>query len=302
MNVLVTGSTGFVGRHLIPHLVSAGYNTTALVRNSEKFFSLFPQSISDNVNVISINDKKWKDDIKKRNIDNVIHLASLLTSKNDSVTLDQLLDVNIFFSSHLLNALEGSPIKCFINTGSFTEYMNNDGRLSPSYLYAATKTSFRHILKYYSEINHFKYFHIIPYTIYGDEDTQPKLIDYIINSLTSTSPISMSPGEQILDFIHIDDVVKFYLLALRNNELVADDTEIFLGSGTGSSPKTVAKTVEELSGKKTKIKWGALPYRERDTLHCVAPITILQKLFNWKPSISLKEGIKMYMQQQGMIN
>ena len=61
--------------------------------------------------------------------------------------------------------------------------------INNAYLYSATKTAFKQLLKYYSDLNHYKYINIIPYTIYGEKDSQKKLIDYVKDSLESQEPI-----------------------------------------------------------------------------------------------------------------
>jgi nucleoside-diphosphate-sugar epimerase len=41
MKILITGATGFVGRHLIPQLLSEGHTVLELTRSLEKSLSLF---------------------------------------------------------------------------------------------------------------------------------------------------------------------------------------------------------------------------------------------------------------------
>jgi CDP-paratose synthetase len=107
----------------------------------------------------------------------------------------------------------------------------------------------------------------------------------------------MSPGEQVLDFIYIDDVVSFYKAVIDNIGKVEEDyTEIHLGTGTGTTPKQVARLVEKKTLRKTNISWGSLPYRKRDTMFSVAKGN-LPGFLNWKPSINIEQGINKYISQ-----
>ncbi len=166
-------------------------------------------------------------------------------------------------------------------------------------MYSATKTAFRSIISYYQSLIGFKTINVIPYTIYGGDDTQKKIIDYILQSAFETSAINMTPGEQVLDFIHIDDAVEFYMELINKIKYITEKyTELPLGSSTGTTPKQLAAIIEVILNKKTNITWGGLPYRERDTMYSVADLKPTFQVLNWKPKIKLVEGIEMYIKQK----
>jgi CDP-paratose synthetase len=292
MRVLLTGATGFVGQYLTRSLVDAGDEVTVLVRNEQKIH-LFNELIAS-IDVIFLSDPLWKTKVKEANPDIVIHLAAFLTSADDNEAIDKLIDSNLLFGTHLLDALSGTSIKLFINTGTFAEYSGKDLVLTPSYLYAATKTAFRSILEYYRKLNNFKVVNVIPYTIYGGTGSNKKLIDLIYESIQSPEPIDLSPGEQVLDFIHINDVVSFYCELVRKGDQLKEDIyEFHLGTGKGTTPKELAQIIEELTGKKTKIRWGGKPYRPRDTMYAVAPVNKPIENIEWSPGLTLHQGIKL---------
>ena len=113
----------------------------------------------------------------------------------------EIIDVNIKFSTELLDALKCCKSLKFINLGSFAQYKTNPGILEPAYLYTATKQAFYPILDYYAANAEWDYVHLIPYTIYGGINNQKKLIDYVRESLDAKEPVAMSPGYQVSDFI-----------------------------------------------------------------------------------------------------
>ena len=171
--------------------------------------------------------------------------------------------------------------------------------VSDAYLYTATKTAFRAFVDYYSHTGHgFRYLTAVPYSVYGGQMTVKRLFDYIKESQDATTPVDMTAGEQVLDFIHVDDVAAFFasvvaqpgkFLALPENGM-----EFHLGTGRGTSIREVAAMMEELSGKKCNINWGGRPYREQDIMHAVAPIG-RNVACGWKANISLKDGIQKFL-------
>jgi CDP-paratose synthetase len=189
----------------------------------------------------------------------------------------------------LLDGLKDSSVKLFINTGTGAEYYN-DNILNPSNFYAASKSAARYVIKYYKRVIGFKLIHIIPYSVYGGNSRSKKVIDYIIDSLNSDSPVEMTRGDQVFDFTYIDDVTDFYLHCIKNSELLVDECDYHVGTGKGTTIRELAALVESKTGKKANILWGARPYRPFDIMKVVAPVGGMESL-GWMPKISLDQGL-----------
>lgn len=289
MNIVVTGSTGFVGRHLVPKLLSKGHKILEITiepKVSERLYSNTTEKylISDDQEALKLSLEVFKPDA-------LIHLASFLTSDDDYNTLQKLLDTNIIFYCRILDALKNANLKLFVNTGTFAEYFRGDGKFDPAYLYSATKIASRAFLDYYSKVYNFKQATIVPYTIYGGKETQKKIIDFIYDSIYSLTPIDLSPGEQVLDFIHIEDVANFYVSIIDNIEALPKAVNFNLGTGIGHTLKQVATLIEDVTHQKTNINWGGKPYRPSDVMYAVAKHDDYSELFKWEANISLKNGI-----------
>ena len=287
MNILISGATGFVGRHLVPVLQQGGNKLICIVRDKKKAVELFGDVDISYVHIEHL------DEIEKYAPECVIHLAAYLSSKDDLGTLERLLDANIRFGTLLLDSLKRcKSLKLFVNFGTFAEYRYGPMEINNAYLYSATKTAFKQLLKYYSDLNHYKYINIIPYTIYGGKDSQKKLIDYVKDSLESQEPIKMSPGEQVLDFIHIDDVISFINYVICHLPLIIQQpfADYHLGTGKGLSIRGLAKMMEKKYKKKCNIAWGALPYRVNDVMYAVAPIGRLIDV-GWQPVCELEKEL-----------
>lgn len=294
MRILITGVTGFVGRNLLPLIEKRLPDSEVLTlnRSVEKARTMFP-------------DKKWRHcllDDAQAVIDFspevVLHLAALTTSvRNDSEIIAPMLDANIVFGVRLLDTLgKCGDFKLFVNTGSFAEYRFGTGSIDDAYLYTATKSAFRIFVKYYSELHRFRFINVVPFSVYGGIPTVKRLMDYIIESLGSEKPVDMTAGEQILDFVHVDDLADFYVTVLENTDKISafqNGIDFYIGTGRGVTVHELAAVVEKVYGQKCNINWGGRPYRDRDTMHAVAPIARNLSLLNWRAKINLEDGIRM---------
>jgi nucleoside-diphosphate-sugar epimerase len=290
--ILITGATGFVGKHLVPQLLKEGYQILEITRDIIKSEKLF----KDATLKLLVNDINFKEKIVDFEPEIVIHLASYLTSSDDWQHIENLVNTNILFLSKVLDAVSSSNLELFINTGSFSEYNKGDDVFIPAYYYSATKTASRALVEYYANINKFKQVTVVPYTIYGGNDSQKKIIDILYESTLQIGSIDLSPGGQILDFIHIDDVADFYLAVVKNIKMLPNKINFKLGTGIGHSLKEVAVYIEEITNRRTNINWGGISYRNSDVMYAVADLLSVKEILDWAPKIDLKSGIMKMIQ------
>jgi nucleoside-diphosphate-sugar epimerase len=239
---------------------------------------------------------KFEQNIIKFSPEVVIHLAAYSTASDSYEDMECLINANILFLGKVLDALKSTNLKCFIYTGSSTEYHLGDGVINPSYLYSATKTAGRSILDYYADVYDFKSIFITPYTVYGGITAQKKIIDILFDSLDSDKPINITPGEQTLDFIHVLDLADLYCKVINNISTIPNKTNFHAGNGEGHTLRQLAALLEKASRKKTNLNWGGISYRKKDTMYSVANTNQQRELLNWHPSIDLTKGIKMYLE------
>jgi len=99
-------------------------------------------------------------------------------------------------------------------------------------------------------------------------------------------PIIFGDGSQIRDFIHVEDVAEANLAAMNRNL----DYEIFnVGSGIPTSILNLAKLMIKISQEELESKFE--PALEGDVQYSQADITKIKDELNWKPKITLEEGI-----------
>lgn len=219
-----------------------------------------------------------------------IHLAALNTSRDDEGIIAPLIQSNITYGVEFLEILSRSDsLKLFINTGSFSQYTET----GDAYLYSAAKSAFEVFLKFYSQRYCWKLITAVPYSVYGGKTTVKRVLDYIVESLGSSEPIGMTKGEQRLDFIHVDDIARFYIEAIRNYDSLQNKAVYHLGTREATSIYEVAAIIEKLTNRNCNITWGARPYRKDDIMYACA----MNNISFWSAKIGLNEGLKTLLTQ-----
>lgn len=287
MNIIVTGATGFIGQNLIRSLKQM-HSVHAIIRPTTDRTKVG----TDNIFVFNDNIEVLSQYIIDNRIEGVIHLASLYISEHKSGQIKDLILSNVYFGTALLEACAKANVKWFINTGTIWQnYKAAPGvkEYSPVNLYAATKQSFIDIAKFYTETTDMKFCTLKLCDTYGPGDTRRKIFNLFKQIAETGETLDMSPGEQKLDIIYIDDIVRGFsqLVEMLHSEHNIID-EYVLTSGKQYSLKELADIFSEVSGKKLNINWGGREYREREVMNPWQGV----KLVGWESSVTLNEGLK----------
>ena len=145
MRTLMTGSTGFIGRHLASLLIENGHEVYSVVREQTNLQRLVPgvdaRLYDGGIDSLSSILKTTKPDI-------VIHIAARFQDRHAPGDVEALIEGNITFGALLLESMVQSGTRCLVNTStSWQHYQGRD--YSPTCLYAATKQAFEALIRYY---------------------------------------------------------------------------------------------------------------------------------------------------------
>lgn len=288
MKVLVTGGTGYIGTTLVPYIMERGFNDICLlVRNQSKAYVIY----SEKVQYISTESADWRDQLIAYNPDVVLHLAGLLNSKHDADSVEPLVCSNVLFTTQLVEAVTHTECHYFVNVGSCWEYRDGGTNPNPNTLYAATKLAVHPILTFYQSLSKWKWVNVVVYSAYGKRNTPKKIFELIYDALDAPTPHPFTKGNQILDFIHVEDIADFFYTLLTKLDVIKESyTQFHLGTGEGHSLREVAAILEDLTGKKVNADWGALPYRPHEVMKSIAPIDENIRLLNWRAAKNIREG------------
>ncbi len=291
---LITGATGFVGSHLSRRLVNEGWKIHIITRQSTKL-----EIISDIIKKITVQKHDGTINgmlgiLSEAKPMIVFHLASFFLAEHQSKDVVPLIESNLLFGTQLVEAMVRNGIYNLVNTGTSWQH-NNDEKYRPVNLYAATKEAFETILRFYVEATPLRVITLKLFDTYGPNDTRPKLFNLLRSVAQEQRPLAMSPGEQLIDIVYIDDVVDAFMKAAER--LFKGKTEkqedYAVSSGKAVKLKDIVGIYEKIIGKKLPIKWGGRPYRSREVM---MPWKKGRLLPGWRIKVGLEEGIKKFIQ------
>jgi nucleoside-diphosphate-sugar epimerase len=215
--ILITGSTGFIGFHILSLLLKKNIYIYDILREKNKK-NIFIKKLKKNKNYFPIFYKEFKElekKLKKKKIDTVINCATYYSTKNDIKTIQNLIETNIIFCSIILEILK-KKIKKFINFGSMMEYSYRN-HFSPKNFYAVTKFSFQKIEEFYKEYNpKIKFYDLKLYETYGDNDKRKKIIPTIIKKYSQNKNIKIVSRNLKMNFVHIESLMLAVDMIINN--------------------------------------------------------------------------------------
>ncbi len=278
---LVTGASGFVGRHLLAALARAGAETVALSR------VLRPESTPG---------ARWREiDLEYREAvekaldeerpEVVFHLASLVTGKREMELVLPTLRANFESTVHLLSAATRVGCRRIVLAGSLEE---PDAGTAPSSPYAAAKAA----SAIYGRFFHATYGTPVVtarlFMVYGEgQSDRTKVVPAsILECLEGRRP-RISSGKRPVDWIHVDDVARG-LVALATAPGIEGGT-FDLGSGELVTVRDVVERICRALGVDGP-EVGALADRPHEVVRRADPERTAARTA-WRPEIGLDAGL-----------
>lgn len=293
--IIITGATGFLGSHILKYfLKNTNYNVLIIKRSFSDTTRINNELKNQKVRFINIDECNL--DSIKLPIKGIIHCATDYGRNNKKSS--QVLKANLIFPVELLEFATKRNIELFINMGSYF----NKANMSYLYLkdYSLSKKSFNLWLQYFS--HKIKIINMQLEHIYGEDDNKEKFVEFAIKNIAidKADSIDLTHGDQKRDFIYVEDVcsacLKVFNYGLKNH-LKYKNFEV--GRAEAISVKDLVLLIKELSHSKTKLNFGALPYRDDEIMTSFAENSELLNL-GWTPKYDLKSGILKILRKEKM--
>ncbi len=280
--ILVTGGTGYLGNGLVKKLIDVGFYEIVLTRKKDPYYNSL-SSFGEIVRFIDVDTEGWLDQLTGLEIDCIIHLATQYGRSGEPY--EEVYDTNSKFPTQLLNKItnvapDGKKIIFFNCDTKLNRETNN---------YSKTKKEFLDELKKNKRCTTVN---MLMEHFYGTHDG--KFISIVIEKMLSgVDEIDLTKGDQIRDFIYVDDVVSAFFMVLKNaDNFRCDFNEFEIGSGCGYKIRKVVELIKNLTkNTKTKLNWGKVELRTDELMYSVADISKLKNL-GWNPAFSLEDGLK----------
>lgn len=292
--VALTGATGFIGKHLVSALVDAGCRPVVLARSPHEALS-GPCEDLPWAHIELTNRSSVLETIERVRPATLIHLAGT-RGRGDASGAQAACDaVNLHATVALLEAAMKVGIRRIVMLGSAEEYGRQAG---PQHEGLPSKATSRYGVSKAAATARALSMHseakcpiviVRPFSVYGPGQPRDMFISLAIDSAIRGLEFKMSLGEQRRDLIYISDVTRGLLAAARIPGI--EGQVINLGSGESHRLRDVAERIWELTNSRAPLLIGARSASDEELYDTCADITIARRLLDWRPEVSLEDGL-----------
>jgi UDP-glucose 4-epimerase len=293
MKILVTGGAGFVGSHVVRELASQQHEVAVVLRNPDAAWRLGDARNDVRVTRGDLSDRaSIADALRHIQPDAVIHLAwdGVLGAARNDPGQGRNVDVAVALAEEATRA----GVKAWIGLGSQAEYGACPDRVDestpthPTTRYGAAKLAACVAAQRLADTAGMRFAWLRLFSSYGPKDSPEWMIPYVMLSLLRAEMPALTRGEQRWDYIYVEDAAR----AIAAVTSSADASGIFnLGSGQVDSIRSIVERIRDRIDPALPLEFGAVPYRPDQVMHLEADIRRLQHAVDWRPRITLDEGL-----------
>jgi UDP-glucose 4-epimerase len=308
-SVLVTGGAGFIGSHVVDRLVSEGCAVRVLddlssgkIANIEAHLSSGAvEFVKGDIRDVAIVSQSLK------GVDAVIHLAAQISVTLSVEHPDVTYDVNLGGTLNLLRCSAQEGVKKFVLASSCAVYgdaevlpIKEDARPNPISPYAESKLLGERYCLGFNERQLLGAVVLRFLNVYGPRqglNDYSGVITKFIDRVIQKKPLVIyGDGSQTRDFVNVHDIVEAIIRSTRRNQ--AEGQVINVGTGKPTSVNELAKTILELAGVSTEIRYEKS--RAGDIKDSYADISKAEKLLGYAPKVSLRDGLHVLLTEKGV--
>jgi len=295
--ILIMGASGFLGSHFFKSfLANQNFFVYGLSRHHlDKKIYILTNKRNGKIETQIYNNKL---SIFKNNIfDVVINAISYGVNYNEQDS-ELAKFTNIVLCNELFRLSEDFGIKTFIHLGTSDEYgimngtINEDTQTNPQSIYGITKARGSEKLLRSSEGCSTNLVILRLFSIYGPNESDFKLMPTIINSLRNNKEIMMTGGNQMRNYLYINDLLNV-ILTFSSGIKYSQNKIYNVGSKNTLKIRDIAEDISAIMMSNFQLfKWGLLPYRESESFEFEVDLSNISHLLDLKyENYTLKKGI-----------
>jgi len=299
-NILLTGTTGFIGSELRPLLRERGYKVYSLER-------YVTGRIGKNV---TPPEELWFSDlrdvysltkcIQKVKPDIVIHLGALTAVGYSYMHPQETLETNLLGTVNLAElCMRHVPnFQQFIYASSAEVYgvctqklkSESNPRLVPNSPYSVSKYAAEKYLAYMHKAFNFPVTTLRFFNSYGRKRDRWFVVEKTVYQMLHEEECRLGDPEPVRDFLHYTDQLEAYLAALENRKAIGETFNVC--SGVGTSIRELADLTAELTDFKGDTVWRQMPKRPLDIMHLVGSNQKIRRALRTPEPMPLKDGLE----------
>lgn len=298
----MTGGTGFLGHRVVARLRARGHEVRLLVRDDGR---PVPEGV-----VCVRGDLSDADALGPTLFDGArgfVHLAALGVQSRDR-------DWSVALRANTLDALtwlaqaRRHGVAHTVVTGTCLEFQGH-GRLpdapwrgpeaprcteeSPiesADAYGATKAAGGIVLRAWAREQGHPLWYLRLASLYGANDDPAKVIPSVLASLRTGATLPMSRGEQVREWMHVDDAAAAIVRAVETPPSGVESLNI--GTGEGVSLRDLALRLSRLAHDRGSLQFGARDYRSGEVHHLVMDVSRARERLGWESARGLDDGLR----------
>lgn len=307
--ILVTGGAGFIGSHIVESLVAKGAEVTVFDNFSTGIIENI-EHLKDSIEIIRGDILDYKSILAaSKGVDIISHQAAQLEIFKciDDPTRD--LQTNTIGTLNVLGAAKENNVDILVNASSACVYgqamqipESENHPTNPNWAYGVSKLAAEKYCKIYQEQYGIPVVSLRYGIVYGEREWFGRVLTIFIKRILNNSPpVIFGDGNQIRDFIYVDDVVRMHNSCIEREK--AKGAIFNVATGIGTTIKELSELVIRCSGKDISPLYENVPEgafselvsgRRRipaELKNMVLDPAKAKKLTGWSAEISLEEGI-----------
>jgi NAD dependent epimerase/dehydratase len=303
IKVLVTGADGFIGSHLVEHLVKRGYIVRALCQyNSFNDWGWLEDiHCKDEIEIYNgdIRDSYYCIELLK-DIDIVFHLAALIAIPYSYSAPDSYVDTNIIGTLNICKAAKANGNVRVIHTSTSEVYgtaknvpINEDHPFQPQSPYSASKIAADAMAMSFYNAYNLPITIARPFNTYGPRQSARAVIPTIISQIANgANEIKLGDTSPTRDFNYVEDICKGFVAIAESDKTISESINI--GSNTEISIKETFNLIKELMNSNVSLIEDPDRLRPKDSevfrLRC--DDSKIRKLTGYKSQVNIRDGLQ----------
>jgi NAD dependent epimerase/dehydratase len=302
MKILVTGSSGFIGSHLVEYLVKKKYKVIAFDRyNSNNNYGWLENSDYKKKIQFILGDIRDYDSVNKamKGCQSVMHLAALIGIPYSYISPTAYIKTNVEGTLNVLESAKNLKLKQVIITSTSEVYgtatkkkLSENDELKAQSPYAASKIAADQLaLSYYRSFG-LPVKIIRPFNTFGPRQSARAVIPTITTQALLNNKIKIGNLNATRDFLYVEDLCSAYEKILKSNKLLGEVVNVGVDSEI-SIKKLIFKISKILKIKLTPVveKKRVRPQKS-EVFRLKCDNTKIKRTTNWKPKYKIDEGLR----------